>query len=145
MGIRRRAVATATRRVLDASFLAGSGTTGEDIAAPTRNRCCGGPECRTCRDREKKARRSRRSWPASAPDDGAEATEHQKPRAVESVIPGTSKEVRGFVENVNRISETEAVEHERINQDGVVIEQKHRKFNYVAEIQETRPGNFEHA
>jgi hypothetical protein len=53
---------------------------------------------------------------------------------------GTSKEVRGFVENVNRISATEVLEHERINKDGVVIEQKHHKFNYVAEIQETRPG-----
>jgi hypothetical protein len=77
---------------------------------------------------------------ASRPDDGAEAAEHQKPCAVESVIPGTSKEVRGFVENVNRISATEVAEHERINKDGVVIEQKHHKFNYVAEIQETRPG-----
>jgi len=44
----------------------------------------------------------------------------------------TSKEVRGFVENV--------VEHERINKDGVVIEQKPHKFNNVAEIQETLPG-----
>jgi hypothetical protein len=77
---------------------------------------------------------------ASRPDDGTEATEHQKPCAVESAIPGTSKEVRGFVENVNRISATEVVEHERSNKDGVVIEQKHHKFNYVAEVQETRPG-----
>jgi len=44
----------------------------------------------------------------------------------------TSKEVRGFVENVE--------EHERINKDGVVIEQKPHKFNNVAEIQETLPG-----
>jgi hypothetical protein len=33
IGIRRRAAATATRRVLDASFLAGSGSTLEHIAA----------------------------------------------------------------------------------------------------------------
>jgi hypothetical protein len=52
----------------------------------------------------------------------------------------TSKEVRGFVENVNRISATEGLEHERINKDGVVIEQMRHKFNDVAEIQETRPG-----
>ena len=76
----------------------------------------------------------------SRPDDGAEGTEHKKPCALENVIPGTSREVRGFVENVNRISATEVVEHERMNKDGVVIEQKHHKFNYVAEIQETRPG-----
>jgi len=60
--------------------------------------------------------------------------------AVQKVVPGASKEVRGFVENVNRISATEVVDHERMNKDGVVIEQKHHKFNYVAEIQEMRPG-----
>lgn len=76
----------------------------------------------------------------SRPDDDAEGTEHKKPCAVEKVIPGASKEVRGFVENVNRISATEVVEHERLNKDGLVIEQRHHKFNYVAEIQETRPG-----
>jgi hypothetical protein len=76
---------------------------------------------------------------SSRADDAAEGTE-TKPCAVQNVIPGASKEVRGFVENVNRISATEVVEHERINKDGVVIEQKHHKFNYVAEIQETQPG-----
>ncbi|HEY1467860.1 MAG TPA: hypothetical protein VGF61_02365 [Candidatus Acidoferrum sp.] len=76
----------------------------------------------------------------SRPEDDAEGTEHKKPCAVENVIPGASREVREFVENVNRISATELVEHERMNKDGVVIEQKHHKFNYVAEIQETRPG-----
>jgi hypothetical protein len=35
IGIRRREAATATRRVLDAGFLAGSGSTDEHIAAPT--------------------------------------------------------------------------------------------------------------
>jgi hypothetical protein len=73
-------------------------------------------------------------------EDGTEGTEKKTACAVENVIPGASKEVRGFVENVNRISATEVVEHERMNRDGVVIEQKHHKFNYVAEIQETRPG-----
>src|SRR5208283_5357088 len=72
--------------------------------------------------------------------DPVEEAEKTKTCAVENVIPGTSKEVRGFVENVNRISATEVVEQERMNKSGVVIEQKHHKFNYVAEIQESRPG-----
>jgi hypothetical protein len=76
---------------------------------------------------------------SSRADDGAEGTA-TKPCAVQKVVSEASKEVRGFVENVNRISATEVVEHERINKDGVVVEQKHHKFNYVAEIQETRPG-----
>lgn len=57
---------------------------------------------------------------------------HGRLRARAAPILGTSKEVGGFVENVNRISATEVLEHERINKDGVVIEQKHHKFNYVA-------------
>jgi hypothetical protein len=76
---------------------------------------------------------------SSSADDAVEGTA-TKPCAVQNVIPAASKEVRVFVENVNRISATEVVEHERINKGGVVIEQKHHKFNYVAEIQETQPG-----
>ena len=76
---------------------------------------------------------------SSRADDATVGAE-TKSCAVQNVVSGASKEVRGFVENVNRISATEVVEHERMNKDGVVIEQKHHKFNYVAEIQETRPG-----
>jgi hypothetical protein len=60
--------------------------------------------------------------------------------AMENVIPATSKQVEQFVENVNRISATEVLEHERLNKNGKVIERGHRKFNYVAMIAETMPG-----
>ena len=76
---------------------------------------------------------------SSRAEDAVKGTE-TKPCAVQNVVPGASKEVRRFVENVNRISATEVVEHEQMNKVGVVIEQKHHKFNYVAEIQETQPG-----
>jgi hypothetical protein len=63
IGIRRRAAATATRRVLDASFLAGSGSIDEHIAAPTGSAGELALDVMHCRDREKKAQRSRRSLP----------------------------------------------------------------------------------
>ena len=46
-----------------------------------------------------------------------------------------AREVRGFVENVNRIS---ATEWWKTNECG--DRQKPHKFNYVAEIQEARPA-----
>ena len=89
---------------------------------------------------QSKSRGKNRTWreeARSSVDDGPGGT---RGCAVEKVLPGTSKQVRGFVENVNRISATEVVEHERMNKEGAVIQQEHHKFNYVAEIQETRPG-----
>ncbi len=82
----------------------------------------------------------RRAEARSPGDDEPDGTGKSNGCVVERVIPGTSKQVRGFVENVNRISATEIVEQERINRYGVVIQKEHHKFNYVAEIAETRPG-----
>lgn len=63
IGIRRRAAATATRRVPDACFLAGSESSDEHIAAPTGGAGELALDVMHCRDREKKAQRSRRSRP----------------------------------------------------------------------------------
>jgi hypothetical protein len=60
--------------------------------------------------------------------------------AVENLIQEASKQVREFVENVNRIAATEVLEHERLNKNGKVLQREHRKFNYVALIAETMPG-----
>ncbi len=72
--------------------------------------------------------------------DGGMAGENRGECAVENVISGASKQVQGFVENVNRISATELLEHERLNKNGKVVEREHRKYNYVAMIAETMPG-----
>jgi hypothetical protein len=76
----------------------------------------------------------------ATPHDGTEGLDKKVACAMERVIPATSKQVREFVANVNRISATEELEHERMNKEGTVIEQKHHKFNYVAEFQEAKPG-----
>lgn len=71
---------------------------------------------------------------------GPEVAKKRAECAVENVITATSTQVQGFVENVNRISATEVLEHERLNRNGKVVQHEHRKFNYVVTIEETMPG-----
>lgn len=59
---------------------------------------------------------------------------------VEEVIVAAGKHVQELVENVNRITATELLEHQRLNKNGKVIAKEHRKFSYVATIEETQPG-----
>jgi len=56
------------------------------------------------------------------------------------IIPRTSKRLQEFVDNVNRISATEVLIHERLNKDGKPREHDRRKFTYVAIMQEDTPG-----
>lgn len=58
----------------------------------------------------------------------------------EEVLQHTSKRLEEFVDNVNRISAIEILEHERLNSHGKVMEHEKRQFNYVAMIEETLPG-----
>lgn len=76
------------------------------------------------------------------PDKGAIAANGDKTASCqfEEVLQHTSKRLEEFVENVNRISAIEILEHERLNSHGKVMEHERRKFNYVAMIEETLPG-----
>jgi hypothetical protein len=66
--------------------------------------------------------------------------EEAPPCMLEKIIPRTSKRMQEFVENVNRISATEVLEHERIGNDGKRKEHERRKYNYIAIMQEFQPG-----
>ena len=58
----------------------------------------------------------------------------------EEVLQHTSKRLEEFVENVNRISAIEVLEHDRLDKHGKVLEHQSRQFNYVAIVDETSPG-----
>jgi hypothetical protein len=73
----------------------------------------------------------------------APAAANQKSCAVDEVIQNASKRLEEFVENVNRISAIEVLEHERLDKHGKVTEQEKRRFNYVAIIEEISPGAFD--
>ena len=51
-----------------------------------------------------------------------------------------AKRVRGFVDGVNRISATEALEHEVVDRYGLTTKRETRNFTYVESLQEVRPG-----
>jgi hypothetical protein len=58
----------------------------------------------------------------------------------QEVIQRASERLEEFVENVNRITATEVLEHQRLNKNGKVLERERRQFNYVAVIEEMGPG-----
>jgi tetratricopeptide (TPR) repeat protein len=51
-----------------------------------------------------------------------------------------AKRVRGFVDGVNRISATEALEHEVVDRYGLTTKHETRNFTYVESLQEVTPG-----
>jgi hypothetical protein len=59
----------------------------------------------------------------------------------EEVMRSASRRLEEFVENVNRVSAIEVLEHERLNKHGKVVEREKRTFNYVAIVELMSPGN----
>jgi hypothetical protein len=66
--------------------------------------------------------------------------EETKACPVEGVVQGASKRLEEFVENVNRVTAIEVLEHERLDRHGKVLEREKHKFNYVAIVEQTAPG-----
>jgi hypothetical protein len=59
---------------------------------------------------------------------------------LDKIILRANMRLQEFVENVNRITATEVLVHERLNRAGKSKEHERRKFNYVVVIQEPQPG-----
>jgi hypothetical protein len=59
---------------------------------------------------------------------------------LDKIIVRTNMRLQEFVENVNRITATEVLLHERLNKAGKSKEHERRKFNYVVIIQQPQPG-----
>jgi tetratricopeptide (TPR) repeat protein len=53
-----------------------------------------------------------------------------------------AKRVHGFVDGVNRISATEALEHEVVDRYGLTTKRETRNFTYVESLQEIKPGMY---
>jgi hypothetical protein len=80
---------------------------------------------------------------AAPPTDGDSSLASSSPCQISGVLPQVTLHVREFVENVNRFTAREVLERERLNNHGKVEEQAHGRSNYVAAIQEVKPGVFE--
>jgi hypothetical protein len=68
------------------------------------------------------------------------AVDASKACELAQVISHASTRVKEFIQNVNRISATEVLEHDHVNRHGKFVDREQRKFNYVAMIAETEPG-----
>jgi len=62
--------------------------------------------------------------------------------ALEEVVERAGKRVEEFVKNVDRFTASESLKHESINKWGFAESPETRKFDYVASIQQYRPGYF---
>ena len=60
--------------------------------------------------------------------------------ALEEVLERAGKRAQAFVKNVERFTASEFVKHEAIDKWGVAAPAETRKFNYVAAIEEPKPG-----
>lgn len=83
-------------------------------------------------------------WAQAAPQIGGDGSlESSSPCKISGVLPQVTFHIREFVENVNRFTAREVLERARLNHHGKPEEQAHSRSNYVAAIQEIRPGVFE--
>ena len=62
---------------------------------------------------------------------------------IATVVAGVGSRVQELVGNVDRYTATESLYHETINKWGTASSTDTRKFNYVASIEEIRPGYFD--
>lgn len=59
---------------------------------------------------------------------------------LENILSHTGKRLDEFVSNVNQITATEVLVHERLDKDGKAKKSQRRKFNYVVLVKETKRG-----
>jgi tetratricopeptide (TPR) repeat protein len=59
---------------------------------------------------------------------------------LQEILDGTANHVREFMKSVDRITATELLDHEVVNDWGFVTRNEKRSFNYLVSISEIRPG-----
>jgi len=62
--------------------------------------------------------------------------------ALDDVLQKAAARIQEFLENVDRFTATESLQHESFNKWGTTNSRINRKFNYVVGIQELKPGYF---
>jgi len=75
-------------------------------------------------------------------DESTPAVEWNVACPLQKVQDEAAKRVRAFVDGVNRISATEVLDHEVIDQHGRTSRRETRKFSYVESLQEIKPGAY---
>jgi tetratricopeptide (TPR) repeat protein len=82
----------------------------------------------------------RSSWLPPDVDEKVPPVEQGATCSLEEVLSKTGKQVQEFVKNVERFSATESLKQEAIDRWGTSGSSEARKFDYVAAIEEPKPG-----
>ncbi|HYY72541.1 MAG TPA: tetratricopeptide repeat protein [Candidatus Bathyarchaeia archaeon] len=82
------------------------------------------------------------NWLPSDVDEKVPTVEPGAGCVVDNVLGKAAKRVEEFVKNVDRFTATESLKHESINKWGLAESPDIRKFDYVASIDQYRPGYF---
>jgi len=61
---------------------------------------------------------------------------------MQQISDETAKRVRAFIDNVNRISATETLDHEVIDRFGLTAKHETRHYGYVESLMEVKPGMY---
>jgi tetratricopeptide (TPR) repeat protein len=81
-------------------------------------------------------------WMPPNVDESMPAVETGVACPLQKVQEEAGKRVRGFVDAVNRIAATEALDHETIDRYGFPSKRESRHYSYVASVEETQPGMY---
>lgn len=82
------------------------------------------------------------NWLPADIDEKVPTVESSTPCVLGEVLRRTGKQVEEFVKNVDRFTASEFLKHESINKWGLAESPDTRKFDYVASIDQYRPGYF---
>ena len=82
------------------------------------------------------------NWLPPDVDEKVPAVEPGAPCGLDEVVRRAGKRVEEFVKNVDRFTASESLKHESINRWGLAESPETRKFDYVASIDQYRPGYF---
>jgi Tfp pilus assembly protein PilF len=81
-------------------------------------------------------------WMPPDVDESMPAVETSASCPMQQISDETAKRVRAFIDNVNRISATETLDHEVIDRFGLTAKHETRHYGYVESLMEVKPGMY---
>jgi tetratricopeptide (TPR) repeat protein len=82
-------------------------------------------------------------WLPPNVDDAVPPVETGMTCPLHQILKETGERVVEFVNNVDRFSATETMNHEALNEFGLAVHSERRSFNYLVAIQQFRPGVYD--
>lgn len=81
-------------------------------------------------------------WMPPDVDESMPAVESSGSCPMQQISDGTAKRVQTFIDDVNRISATETLDHEVVDRFGMTAKHESRRFSYVESLMEVKPGMY---